>query len=196
MDITTQEIDSIVAQVLAKVQGGAGKPAAQAQVAVSPSAGSLGVFEEVDAAVDAAWRAGRSRWPLSELPLSARLPGLLAALAAPGAEARLQYKWEKSAALLARIGAQLRLLSSSASNGSAFVQQMVNLAIVILGVWLISAHELTMGGLIACTMLASRAMAPIGQVAGLLVQYHTASTALTSLDGMMKRQVERPDDAA
>ncbi len=111
-----------------------------------------------------------------------------------GAEAPLQRKWEKSAALLARIGAQLRLLSSSASNGSAFVQQLVNLAIVVLGVWLISAHELTMGGLIACTMLASRAMAPVGQVAGLLVQYHTASTALTSLDAMMQREVERPDD--
>ena len=46
------------------------------------------------AAVDAAWRAGRSRWPLSELPLSARLPGLLAALAAPGAEARLQQSYD------------------------------------------------------------------------------------------------------
>ncbi len=110
-----------------------------------------------------------------------------------GAEAPLQRKWEKSAALLARIGAQLRLLSSSASNGSAFVQQLVNLVVLILGVWLIAAHELTMGGLIACTMLASRAMAPIGQVAGLLVQYHTAATALTSLDALMQREVERPD---
>jgi ATP-binding cassette subfamily C protein LapB len=51
-----------------------------------------------------------------------------------------------------------------------------------------------MGGLIACTMLASRAMGPVGQVAGLLVQYHTASTALTSLDEMMKREIERPAD--
>ncbi len=112
-----------------------------------------------------------------------------------GAESPLQRKWEQSAALLARVGAQLRLLSSSASHASAFVQQLVNLAVLILGVWLIAGHELSMGGLIACTMLASRAMAPLGQVAGLLVQYHTASTALTSLDGMMKREVERPDDA-
>ena len=54
-------------------------------------------------------------------------------LKAMGAEAPIQRKWEHSAALLARVGAQLRLLSSSASNGSAFVQQTVNLAIVILG---------------------------------------------------------------
>lgn len=113
-----------------------------------------------------------------------------------GAEAPIQRKWEKSAALLARVGAHLRLLSSSASYGSAFVQQTINMVIVILGVYLIGERELSMGGLIACTMLASRAMAPIGQVAGLLVQYHTASTALTSLNEMMKREIERPEDAS
>ncbi len=112
-----------------------------------------------------------------------------------GAEAPIQRKWEKSAALLARLGAQLRLLSSSASHGSAFVQQTINMFIVILGVYLIGERALSMGGLIACTMLASRAMAPVGMVAGLLVQYHTAATALTSLNEMMKREVERPDDA-
>jgi len=110
------------------------------------------------------------------------------------AEAPIQRKWEKSAALLARVGAQLRLLSSTASNTSAFVQQFINLAIIIIGVYLISERELTLGGLIACTMLASRAMAPVGQVAGLLVQYHTAATALTSLNEMMAREVERPAD--
>jgi len=110
------------------------------------------------------------------------------------AEAPIQRKWEKSAALLARIGAQLRLLSTTASNTSAFVQQFINLAIVVIGVYLIAERELTMGGLIACTMLAGRAMGPVGQVAGLLVQYHTAATSLVSLNEMMKREVERPDD--
>lgn len=112
------------------------------------------------------------------------------------AEAPIQRKWEKSAALLARVGAQLRLLSSTASNTSAFVQQSINLSIVIIGVYLIAERELTLGGLIACTMLASRAMAPVGQVAGLLVQYHTAATALTSLNEMMARDVERPEDTS
>ncbi len=115
-------------------------------------------------------------------------------LKALGAESAIQYKWEKSAALLARVGAQLRLLSSTASNTSAFVQQLITLAIIIIGVYVIAERDLTMGGLIACTMLASRAMAPVGQVAGLLVQYHTAATALTSLNEMMLRDVERPDD--
>ena len=116
-------------------------------------------------------------------------------LKALAAEAPIQRKWEQSAALLARVGAQLRLLSASSGHTAAFVQGSVTIAIVILGVYLIGARELTMGGLIACSMLASRAMAPIGQVAGLLVQYHTTSTALSSLEEVMQREVERPDGA-
>ncbi len=117
-------------------------------------------------------------------------------LKALNAESSIQRKWESSVALLARIGVQLRLLSTSATQGSAFVQQMISLAIVIVGVYMIAERELTIGGLIACTMLASRAMVPVGQVAGLLVQYHTASTALTSLDEIMRREVERPEGAS
>lgn len=62
------------------------------------------------AAVDAAWRAGRSRWPISELPLSTRLPGLLATLAAPGAEARLQQSFDGQ---LAGQGADLKSAARS-----------------------------------------------------------------------------------
>lgn len=39
---------------------------------------------------DAAWRAGRSRWPLTEVPLSAHLPTGIDRLATPGAEAVLR----------------------------------------------------------------------------------------------------------
>jgi ATP-binding cassette subfamily C protein LapB len=53
-----------------------------------------------------------------------------------------------------------------------------------------------MGGLIACTMLTGRAVAPLGQMVGLLMQYHHAKVALTSLDEVMARPVERPDDGA
>jgi ATP-binding cassette subfamily C protein LapB len=112
------------------------------------------------------------------------------------AESPIQRKWEQSAALLARVGAQLRLLSSTASSTSAFVQQCINLVIVVIGVYLIADRSLTMGGLIACTMLASRAMAPVGQVAALLVQYHTAATALTALNELMAREVERPEETS
>lgn len=40
--------------------------------------------------LEAAWRSGRTRWPLDELPFDERLPRLLGALAEAGSERRLQ----------------------------------------------------------------------------------------------------------
>ncbi len=116
----------------------------------------------------------------------------LEAIKALGAEGVMQRKWESSANFLSRVGAQLRLLSSSTINVASWAQQIVNIVVVIAGVYLIADGNLTLGGLIASTMLASRAMAPISQVAGLLTQYHNAATALKSLDGILGQPVERP----
>lgn len=119
----------------------------------------------------------------------------LESIKALGAEGVMQRRWESSAAFLSRVSAQLRLLSSSTLNGANWAQQLVNVAVVVAGVYLIAAGELTLGGLIASTMLASRAMGPIGQAAGLLTQYHNAATALKSLDDILQQPVERPGDS-
>ena len=109
-----------------------------------------------------------------------------------GIEGHMQRKWEHSASYLTEVGSKLKLLSQSISNGSNAIQQLTTVALVLLGVYLVTSGDLTMGGLIASTMLASRAMAPISQTAGLLTQYHTASTSLQSLDEIMNKPVERP----
>ena len=44
--------------------------------------------------LETAWRTGRSRWPLDELPLEDRLTSMLAALAAPQARADLQQTFD------------------------------------------------------------------------------------------------------
>lgn len=119
----------------------------------------------------------------------------LEAIKALGAEGVMQRKWESSANFLSRVSAQLRLLSSSTINGAMWAQQFVNVLVVVIGVYLIADGKLTLGGLIACSMLASRAMAPIGQVAGLLTQYHNAATALQSLDNILEQPVERGADS-
>lgn len=120
----------------------------------------------------------------------------LETIKANGAEGLMQMKWEKTAAFLARTSARLRLLSSSAMNGAATLTQLVNLLIVIAGVYLIGERMLTMGGLIACTMLAGRAMAPLGQMVGLLMQFENAKTALASLEKVMTTPGERTDESA
>lgn len=112
-----------------------------------------------------------------------------------GIEGNMQRKWEHSASFLTEVGSKLRLLSQSINNGSTAIQQVTSVALVLLGVYLVINGFLTMGGLIACTMLSSRALAPISQTAGLLTQYHTATTSLQSLDDVMNKPVERPLDS-
>jgi ATP-binding cassette subfamily C protein LapB len=51
---------------------------------------------------------------------------------------------------------------------------------------------MSVGALIACVLLSGRAIAPIGQMANLMSRYHTAQMALKTLNGIMKKPVERP----
>lgn len=54
---------------------------------------------------------------------------------------------------------------------------------------------MSMGGIIAASMIAGRCLAPLGSVAGLLMQYQNARTSLGSIDNYMKLDVERPVDS-
>jgi ATP-binding cassette, subfamily C, bacterial LapB len=119
----------------------------------------------------------------------------LETIKALGVEGGMQRKWEHSARYLTEVGSKLKLLSQSISNGSNAIQQIISVALILLGVYLVTNGDLTMGGLIASTMLASRALVPISQTAGLLTQYHTAATSLKSLDDIMAKPVERPLDS-
>jgi len=140
--------------------------------------------------VEATYRAGAMRTST----LIESLVGL-ESIKTLGAEGVMQRRWENSAAFLADKGAQLRLLATSTINVATFCQQFIAVSVIIIGVYLISAAELSMGGLIACSMLAARTMAPLGQVAGLLTRYHDALTSLSSLDQIIAKEVERPRGA-
>jgi len=111
---------------------------------------------------------------------------------AQGAESVVQSKWERANVFLARTNVKMRSLSSMAMYSTSFMTQLVSVAIILIGVYLIGQRELTMGALIASTMLASRALAPAGQIVGLLMQYQGARTAMDNLNRVMDKPVERP----
>ncbi len=110
-----------------------------------------------------------------------------------GAQGVIQAKWERANQFLAATGVRMRRLSSGAMFGTNFVSQLVSVVIIIVGVYLIGERQLTMGALIACTTLASRALAPAGQIVGLLMQYQGVRTAMASLNQIMAKPVERPE---
>lgn len=119
----------------------------------------------------------------------------LETIKALGVEGMMQRKWEKSATYLTEVNSKMKLLSATITNSANGIQQLVTVILVLLGVYLVMNGDLSMGGLIASTMLSSRALAPFSQAAGLMTQYHNASTALTSLDEVMQKPIERPIDS-
>jgi len=111
---------------------------------------------------------------------------------AMAAEGALQRKWEQMVGHLSKLGIKSRTLSQAIINSSMTIQQMSSIAIVVLGVYLINDRQLTVGALVACTMLNSRALAPLGSVAGLLARYHQSAASLRTLHNVMNLPVERP----
>ncbi len=109
-----------------------------------------------------------------------------------GAENRIQSIWERATTNLARINARNRFMTASVTHTAQWAQHTVGVSIIVLGVFLLMDGMLSMGGLIAAYLISSRAMAPISQTAGLLMQYHQASTALEALNRIMALPVERP----
>ena len=115
----------------------------------------------------------------------------LETLKAVGGEAFMQRRWEMFSALAANTSMKARQLSSVAGGVVMFFQQVQTVVLIVLGVYLINAGQLTMGALIATVMLASRATAPLAQVVALAVRFQQAKAALQSLNKLMKVPVDR-----
>lgn len=109
-----------------------------------------------------------------------------------GVEGRIQKNWENFVRQSSGSSNAARFISMNAVNFSAFVQNLCSVATIIVGVYLISEGDLTMGGLIACSILSGRALAPLAQVVGLLTRFNQSMSALSALDKIIKMPVERP----
>jgi ATP-binding cassette subfamily C protein LapB len=116
----------------------------------------------------------------------------LETIKALGAQSRMQAKWEQVVGVVARVGLKTRFIASMGMNFTMYMQHLVSIIVVVCGVYLISEGHMTMGALIACTILAGRAMAPLSQAIALYTRYHQAKASLDTLDYIMNLEVERP----
>jgi len=108
------------------------------------------------------------------------------------AEGQIQKRWEEVVGLNSKSTSRARALSNFSISFSQWSAQLVSVAIIIGGVYLISEGELTLGGLIACNILVGRAMAPLGAVAAMLTRLQQSRMALKALDLLMRQPNERP----
>ena len=113
------------------------------------------------------------------------IDGIESVKAASG-EWRMLARWQALTQVLADDETAIKDLSSLATNLTQTLQQLGYVGLVAAGVYAIGAGTLTVGGLIACTLISGRALGPLAQIPGLVVQWQHARYALQGLDQIMR----------
>jgi len=108
-------------------------------------------------------------------------------------QGQVQWQWEESVGEIAQKSFYSRMLSASVPTVTGLMVQLNTVLIVIYGVMLIEQLELTMGGLIGIVILASRTVAPMGQVAALITNYSDARSAYNTINEIISQPLERPE---
>lgn len=107
-----------------------------------------------------------------------------------GAEGIMQKRWENSLANTTKANLKSRALANVSVNLAVWVQQLVIIAVVAFGVFLINANALTVGGLIACTILSGRVMM-LSQIVNLSTRFARSRQSLKSFNEFMSQKHER-----
>jgi ATP-binding cassette subfamily C protein LapB len=107
---------------------------------------------------------------------------------------RFTREWEAVTESINRDRIQQRAISSLSATTTSSLSMTAYVAAVVVGVWQIEAGLLTMGGLIACSILGGRIIAPVAQSVQYLAQWQHVSQALEMLDEVLKLPRERRAD--
>ncbi len=108
------------------------------------------------------------------------------------AEARFIRKWSELSKNASKTSLSIKQISARATSLTQFIQQLVTITIVIAGAYEFSAGNITTGAIIATVMLASRTVAPLGQIAMTLARFRQAILSLKILNGIMSQPEDMP----
>lgn len=109
-----------------------------------------------------------------------------------GATGYSQWKWEEATSKIADKSINSKMISASITTVTSFLVQINTVAMVIIGTYMITSNNLTMGGLIATIIISSRAISPMGQVSSLLSTFQHTKTTYEALNDIMNLPVEHP----
>lgn len=118
------------------------------------------------------------------------IPGVKSSLS----EGTMQRRFEMITDKLAGLSVKNRSFTNLCVNLSIFFQYFTSVAIVVGGVYLVTAGEMRLGALIAVTILAGRAIAPVTQMATTIFRFKQAKASYKLIDKILKLPVERPED--
>jgi ATP-binding cassette subfamily C protein LapB len=108
------------------------------------------------------------------------------------AESHLQKLWEGFVGASSRTVERVRSLTARLNHLTMTIQQLVSVAVVVIGAYLFQSGAISTGAIIACVMLASRSVAPLGQFALVAARSQQSLTSLRHLNKVMEIPSERP----
>lgn len=117
------------------------------------------------------------------------MDGIESIKAASG-EVQLTDRWAKICSSQNEKDLKIKNVQALTSSITQGIQQVAYISIVALGALLIHQGHLTMGGLIACTILSARTLGPMLQMPMLLVQWSQLNHSLTRLNQIMLMPVD------
>jgi ATP-binding cassette subfamily C protein LapB len=110
---------------------------------------------------------------------------------ASSAEWKLENRWRELTETITTTDLKSRLLTTFSTSSTQSIQQLSYVGIVAAGAYSIVNGNLTMGGLIACSIISGRALTPLAQVPNMITQWKHAQIALGVLDGIMAMPSDR-----
>ena len=110
-----------------------------------------------------------------------------------GAAPLLSKRWLRAVQQHSDSSLRQRMVGAIGVTFATSAGQIAYAGIVIVGVNLIAERELTMGGLIACSILGGRAIAPLVQISQLLSRIQSTRTAYRQINEMMAMPSEGPE---
>lgn len=119
--------------------------------------------------------------------------GAIETIRALGAESRIQTHWERSVASSARATEAVHHWSSLSLTLSSTAQNLASLLIIVWGVFLVLNNQISVGALIAANMLSGRILAPVANLASVLMRGARTMQSLRAIDQLMRLEVERPE---
>lgn len=110
------------------------------------------------------------------------------------AELRLEKSYGQLTAALAGSATRTRQVTALLAQGATSLQQITYVCLIVTGVYLINAGNLTVGSLIACSILSGRILSPVGQINSLLARWQYVKSSMENLDEIIKMPIERDED--
>ncbi|MBF0215100.1 MAG: ATP-binding cassette domain-containing protein [Magnetococcales bacterium] len=107
-------------------------------------------------------------------------------------EAMMLRRYERLQEACAQGALQVGMQSADAQNIGSFFSQLTTVAVVAFGGIMVINHELTIGGLSACSMLAGRSIQPLQRAVGIWARFQTIRVAKQRLNAIFEIKPDVP----